>query len=129
MLLALLLLLAPAAGLTGHPVLVAQTPEPQIYRVEFRPRLQAFGYTGELRLFVSHDGYVNGTYRADTGGHMGTVRGGHQGNRLWFDVQTLGGLHVEATMKGAGMSGVAAPTGMSNQEYIFTATPEGAPPG
>jgi hypothetical protein len=127
MLLALLLLLAPMSDVPGHSSSIAQAPAPQAYRVEFRPRLQAFGYTGELKIFVSSDGYVNGTYRADTGGHLGIVRGGHQGNRVWFDVETLGGLHVEATMKNGAMSGIAAPTGMGDRQYIFTATPEALP--
>ena len=107
---------------------IAQTASPmQAYHVQFRPRLQAFGYTGELKLYFSSDGYVNGTYRPDTGGRLESVRGGRQGDRIWFDVPTLGGLHVEATMKDSGMSGVASGSGMSVKDYIFTAKPEASP--
>jgi hypothetical protein len=106
---------------------LAQTPGTHAYHVQFRPRLEAFGFTGELTLTLSDKGYVNGTYRADSGGTLKPVHGGYRGDQIWFDVPTLGGLHVEATMKNEAMSGVAAPTGTSTRQYIFTATPEASP--
>lgn len=127
MLLALVLaLLAPMHPV--HAALVADaSPAPQSYRTQLRPRFQAFGYTGELKLIFSSDGYVNGTYRPDTGGRLTMVRGGRQGKHIWFDLPTLGGVHVEATIDDSGITGVGSALGPSNREYIFTATPESSP--
>lgn len=120
MLLALLLSVAPVAQTTAPP---------QTYRVQVRPRFDAIGYTGELKLWISSDGYVIGTYRPDTGGTLESVRGGHQGDRLWLDIPALGGLHVEATIgRDGALTGLASSSGTRGKVYVFTAVPEKRPP-
>lgn len=115
MLLALLLLIAP----------VAQTaPAPQTYRVEIHPRFDPAGFAGELKLWVSSNGYVNGLYRPDTGGGLANVRGARQGTHMWLDIPALGRLHVEATVDQYGaITGMGSFAGRS-EIYIFTAKPE-----
>lgn len=115
MLLALLLLIAPVAQ---------TTPAPQVYRVDIHPRFDPVGSTGELKLWVSSDGYVNGLYRPDTGGSLENVRGGRQGTHLWLDIPALGGLHVEATVDQKGALSGTASSNSSRKVYIFTAKPE-----
>lgn len=114
--------------LSAPHVRVAAAPVPQVYRAEFRPRFQAFGYAGRLTLYVSPDGYISGTYRPQSGGGITTVRGGREGDRVWFDVQTLGGVHVEGHVNGRGViTGIGTPLGPQNRTYVFTATPQPSP--
>ncbi|HTU71352.1 MAG TPA: hypothetical protein VMF11_13665 [Candidatus Baltobacteraceae bacterium] len=123
MILALLLALVHPA-----PALVAQAaPVVKRYHTEIRPRFQAFGYTGEMQITIQN-GYVNGTYRPDTGGRLETVRGGRQGSDIWFDIATLGGVHIAGKMKPDGsIIGYGAPLGPKAGQYVFTATPEASP--
>ena len=126
MLLALLLALV-------HPSLtttVAQTspaPPLQVYRTYIRPRFESFGYAGEMRITISN-GYVNGTYRPDTGGTLTPVHGGSQGSDIWFDIATLGSIHIQGKVNGDGtITGYGAPSGLSGTQYVFTAKPESSP--
>ncbi|MGA8839092.1 MAG: hypothetical protein WBG27_06435 [Candidatus Aquilonibacter sp.] len=126
MLLALLLALV-------HPTLttaVAQAPPAptlQVYRTYIRPRFESFGYAGELRITITN-GYVNGTYRPDTGGTLVPVHGGSQGSDIWFDIATLGRVHIQGTIKGDGtITGYGLPSGPSGKQYVFTAKPEASP--
>ncbi|HEY5341883.1 MAG TPA: hypothetical protein VIK27_12715 [Candidatus Aquilonibacter sp.] len=124
----LALMLALLAPLHAAPIMPTDaTPSPQVYRTLIRGRFEAFGYSGVMRLHFSDDGYVNGTYRPDSGGGIGTVRGGHQGKRIWLDIATLGGIHVEATLDHGVIKGVAAPLGPQATQYVFTATPQPSP--
>jgi hypothetical protein len=121
MLLALLLALI-------HPAIVQTvavddaSPPPYVYHTYIRGRFQSFGYAGELRFTISN-GYVTGTYRPDTGGTLTTVHGGSQGSRIWFDIATLGGVHINATMDASGeIKGMGSST-TGGQQWVFTATP------
>jgi hypothetical protein len=98
------------------------------YQTYIHPRFDPFGYAGELRIAVRDDGVVRGTYRAQDGGDLKQVNGGRQGSKIWFDIATLGGLHIEGTVKPDGsISGMAVPLGMDPKQYVFTATPESNP--
>jgi hypothetical protein len=98
------------------------------YHTYLRPRFESFGYAARMTITISSDGYVNGTYRPQNGGGIDTVRGGRQGNKIWFDIGTLGGVHVEGTVDDSGaISGLASPLGPRNKTYVFTADPESSP--
>ncbi len=126
MLLALLLALVHPS-LTSAVAQATPTPTTLTYRTYIRPRFESFGYAGEMRITIV-DGYVNGTYRPDTGGTLTPVRGGSQGSDIWFDIATLGGVHIQGTVKGDGtITGVGAPAGPSGKQYVFTAKPEASP--
>jgi hypothetical protein len=119
------LLIALIHPVLSSPVVLAQAaPEVHVYRTQIRPRLEAFGYTGVMRLTFSTNGYVNGTYRPDTGGRVTTVHGGRQGSKVWLDIATLGGIHIEGTVKGGVITGYGAPLGPGATQYAFTATPQ-----
>jgi hypothetical protein len=111
-----------------HPAIVQTvavddaTAQPYAYQTYIRGRFDSFGYAGELRFTISN-GYVIGTYRPDTGGTLTTVRGGSKGSDIWFDIATLGGLHINATMEADGtMKGMGSSTA-SPRQWVFTATP------
>jgi hypothetical protein len=110
-----------------HAMVATNAPDTHVYRTLIRERFEAFGYTGLLRLHFSKDGYVSGTYEPESGGQIGTVRGGHQGKRVWFDLPTLGGIHVEASFDRGVIKGVATPLGPQAKQYDFTATPRTSP--
>lgn len=119
-----LLLAVVHAGLA--PAAVAQaTPAPRLaYRTYIRPRFESFGYAGELRISIVN-GYVNGTYRPDTGGTLTQVHGGSQGSDIWLDVATLGRVHIQGKIESDGaITGMGAPSGGGATQYVFTATPE-----
>ena len=120
MLLALLLaLIHPAAVQT---VAVDNASPPYAYHMYVRGRFDAFGYGGELRFTITN-GYVTGTYRPDTGGTLTTVHGGSQGSHIWFDIATLGGLHIDGTMQSNGaIKGMGSSTA-GGKQWVFTATP------
>lgn len=126
-----LLLAVVHSGITSASArAVAQaTPAPlQAYHTYIRPRFQSFGYAGELRISIVN-GYVNGTYRPDTGGTLTQVHGGSQGSDIWFDIPTLGGIHIQGTIAGDGsITGLGAPLGPEAKQYVFTAEPEASPP-
>ena len=105
-------------------ILAQTSPAIHDYRVQFRSRMTAGVTTGELKLTFLNDGYVNGTYRPDSGGLWRPIHGGYKGNQIWF---TISGLYVQATMTDSGISGVAASTGVGRRQYLFTATPEASP--
>jgi hypothetical protein len=127
MLLALLLALVHPA-LASTIAQVPPAPPPQVYRTYIRPRFESFGYAGEMRITISN-GYVNGTYRPDTGGTLTPVRGGSQGSDIWLDIATLGRIHIQGKIKSDGtITGYGAPSGPSGKQYVFTAKPESTPP-
>jgi hypothetical protein len=111
------------------PAVVAQTtPAPQrVYQTYIRPRFQSFGYAGELRIWIVN-GYVTGTYRAQTGGTLTQVHGGSQGSDIWLDIATLGGVHIQGKVQSDGsITGLGAPLGPEARQYVFTAEPETSP--
>lgn len=127
MLLALLLALVHPA-LTSTVAQAAPAPAVQVYRTYIRPRFESFGYAGEMRITIVN-GYVNGTYRPDTGGTLTSVRGGSQGSDIWLDIATLGRVHIQGKIKSDGtITGYGAPSGPSGKQYVFTAKPEASPP-
>ncbi|HTX55592.1 MAG TPA: hypothetical protein VMD47_00675 [Candidatus Acidoferrales bacterium] len=120
MLLAMLLVLTHAAA----PKAVADTTPARhfVYHTYLRERFQSFGVAGELRFTIAN-GYVNGTYRPDTGGGVYPVRGGEQGDHIWFDISRLN-VHVEGTMHADGtIAAMGTPLGQGAQQYVFTASP------
>lgn len=110
-----------------HPALapmiaVEDASLPQTYHTYIRGRFDSFGYAGELRFTITN-GYVTGTYRPETGGTVTTVHGGTKGTTIWFDIATLGGLHVNATMGSDGeIKGMGSST-TGGKQWVFTATP------
>jgi len=123
----LALLLAVVHPAIAGAVAQATPPPVLVYRTYIRPRFESFGYAGELRITIVN-GYVNGTYRPDTGGSLTSVRGGSQGSDIWLDIATLGRIHIQGTLKSDGtISGVGVPLGSSTKQYVFTATPESSP--
>ncbi len=121
MLFALLLLFAsPRHAL---PAVVAETTPSRSYHTYIRRRYQAFGYAGELTIRV-RDGYVHGTYRPESGGRLSTVTGGTDGKHIWFDLATLGGIHVNAAYEGERIVGSGVSHG--THTWVFTATPNGS---
>jgi len=125
MLLALLLALVHP----GNAFTIAQAaPAPvQAYRTYLRPRFESFGYAGELRITIV-DGYVNGTYRPDTGGTLAQAHGGSQGSDIWLDIPILGRVHIQGKIGSDGsITGYGASAGPSGKQYVFTATPEASP--
>jgi hypothetical protein len=121
MLLAMLLaLIHPAIVQT---VAVDDTSATQhVYQTYLRGRFQSFGYSGVLR-FRIQDGFVNGTYRPDTGGTLTQVHGGVKGSNIWFDIATLGGMHVNATMQADGSIRGMGSSRTGGGQWVFTATP------
>jgi hypothetical protein len=111
----------------GTQTVAQATPQVQVYHTQIRGRFEAFGYTGVMRLTFSANGYVNGTYRPDTGGRLTTVHGGRQGSKIWLDIATLGGIHIEGTLQNGVISGYGAPLGPKNKQYAFTATLQSSP--
>lgn len=98
------------------------------YQTYLRPRFESFGYAARMTLTVSRDGYVNGTYRPQSGGGIDTVRGGRRGDKIWFDIAAFGGVHVEGAVDDSGaISGLASALGPRSKTYVFTATPESSP--
>jgi hypothetical protein len=124
MLLALLLaLIHPAIVQT---VAIDDASLPYAYHTYIRGRFDSFGYSGELRFAIAN-GYVTGTYRPDTGGTITTVHGGSQGSRIWLDIATLGGVHINATMESNGaIKGMGSST-TGGKQWVFTATPLPSP--
>jgi hypothetical protein len=125
MLLAILLaLFHPAQNTTT--IAVNDTSVPYVYHTYVRGRFDSFGYGGQMRFRITN-GFVNGTYRPDTGGGLAVVSGGTQGSRIWFDIATLGGLHINGTMEADGtIKGLGSSTSSSKQ-WVFTATPLPSP--
>jgi hypothetical protein len=124
MLLAILLALFHPAQITT--IAVNDTSVPYVYHTYVRGRYDAFGYGGQMRFTITN-GFVTGTYRPDTGGGLATVHGGTQGSRIWFDIATLGGLHINGTMEADGtIKGLGSSTSSSKQ-WVFTATPLPSP--
>ncbi len=100
--------------------------------MQITQRFHAIGYTGVLNIRI-HDGYVNGTYTPDTGGSPTFVTGGTKGSRIWLDLHTLGGIHVEAHTDGDRLLGLGTslePRMGRMRSWTFTATPltTGDPP-
>jgi hypothetical protein len=127
MLCALLLAVVHAAS---APSVVAQATPATLtgYRTYIHPRFDPFGYAGELRIAIVN-GYVIGTYRADTGGTLTRVLGGSQGPDIWLDIPTLGGIHIQGRVQDDGsITGLGAQLGPSGKQYVFTAKPEVSPP-
>jgi len=122
------LLLAVVHSATVAPAIAQATPAPPAaYRTYIRPRFESFGYAGELRITIVN-GYVNGTYRPDTGGSLSHVQGGSQGSDIWLDIPTLGGIHIQGRVQSDGsITGLGAPLGPSAKQYVFTAKPEASP--
>jgi hypothetical protein len=120
MLLALLLALIHPAIVPTIAVDDASTQH--VYQTYIRGRFQSFGYSGVLR-FRIQDGFVNGTYRPDTGGTLTTVHGGVNGSNIWFDIATLGGVHINATMQTDGSIRGMGSSRTGGQQWVFTATP------
>ena len=115
----LLALIHPAIVQT---VAVDSASAPYAYHTYIRGRFDSFGYAGELRFTISN-GYVTGTYRAETGGTVTPVHGGSQGSQIWFDIATLGGVHINATMQSNGtIKGMGSSTA-DGKQWVFTATP------
>ncbi|HUA09656.1 MAG TPA: hypothetical protein VMA98_10300 [Candidatus Acidoferrales bacterium] len=111
-----------------HALLLAVIHSGVLYHTYIRPRFESFGYGAEMRLTIDDGGYVNGTYRTDTGGHLSSVHGGTKGSHIWFDIATLGGIHIEGTMKGDGsIQGLGSSLGAGGKQWVFTATPEVSP--
>jgi hypothetical protein len=110
-----------------HPALapmiaVDDASLPQTYHTYIRGRFDSFGYAGELRFTITN-GYVTGTYRPETGGTVMPVHGGSKGTTIWFDIATLGGLHINATMGSDGaIKGMGSST-TGGKQWVFTATP------
>lgn len=122
MLFALLLSLIHPAPITTVAVENNAVAQPYAYHMYVRGRFESFGYGGELRFTISN-GYVTGTYRPDTGGTVTTVHGGNQGSHFWFDIGTLGGLHVDGTLQSNGsIKGMGSST-TGGKQWVFTATP------
>ncbi len=120
MLFALLLtLIHPAIVQT---VAVEDASLPYAYHTYIRGRFDSFGFAGELRFTISN-GYVTGTYRPETGGTLTQVHGGSKGTNIWFDIATLGGVHINATMEASGaIKGMGSSTA-DGKQWVFTATP------
>jgi hypothetical protein len=120
MLLAILLALIHPAVITT--VAVDDAGVPHAYHTYIRGRFDSFGYGGELRFMITN-GYVTGTYRPDTGGTVTTVHGGRKGSQIWFDIATLGNLHINATLESNGaIKGMGSST-TGGKQWVFTATP------
>jgi hypothetical protein len=120
MLFALLLMLIHPASVTT--VAVDDASLPQVYHTYIRGRFESFGYAGELRFTITN-GYVVGTYRPETGGTPTTVHGGSKGSQIWFDIATLGNVHIDATMERNGeIKGMGSSTA-GGKQWVFTATP------
>jgi hypothetical protein len=119
MLLALLLAFGP------QPAVVAVTTQvTTTYQTYLRPRYESYGYSGTLTLRISSDGIVNGTYRPDSGSPFpSAVTGGVDGSKIWLDIPTLGGVHIEGTIKNGRIDGLG-PSRASNRNYVFSATPK-----
>ena len=118
MILALLLLLVQPTAPATPPTL----PRNAAYRTEIRERYAAFGYTGVMRLRIAN-GYVNGTYRPDSGGTITPLSGGTDGSHIWFDLETLGGVHVEAHLEHGKIVGLGSSRYGRLRTWVFTATP------
>ena len=100
-----------------------------VYHTYIRPRFESFGYSAEMRLTIDDQGNVNGTYRTDTGGHLTSVHGSAKGSQIWFDLATLGGVHIEGTIRGDGsIQGYGSQLGPSSKQWVFTATPASPSP-
>ncbi len=124
MLFAMLLALIHSASLPTVAVDDASTP--YAYHTYVRGRFDSFGYGGELRFTISN-GFVVGTYRPDTGGGVAPVRGGSKGSSIWFDIDTLGGLHINATMEADGSIKGMGASRTGSKQWVFTATPLQSP--
>jgi len=120
----LLAILLAFGGIPARPATaVAVTLHPTTYRTEIRPRFEAWGYNGTMTLWSSN-GYIHGTYRADSGDStLVTCSGGRSGAKIWLDIPTLGDLHIEAHFDGRVITGLGT-TRSGNKQYVFTATPE-----
>jgi hypothetical protein len=72
-------------------------------------RLRAGEYDGRLRLSVTPNGIISGSYQDGSGGLPSSVVGGVTAGKLWIDIA---GTHFVGTMNGATIdawsSGVAA---------------------
>lgn len=124
MLLAILLALIHPAPDTV--IALDNTSVPYVYHTYVRGRFDSFGYSGEMRFTIAN-GFVTGTYRPDTGGTITTVHGGTEASRIWFDIATLGGLHINATMEADGtIKGMGSSTA-DGKQWVFTATPLQSP--
>jgi hypothetical protein len=92
-----------------------------VFHTYLHPQFDPFGVSGEMRLTIDK-GYVNGTYRGDSGGLIRRVLGGVDGKQIWFDYD---GYHIEGTLNADGsISGVGTQLAAGRQTYTFTATPE-----
>ena len=121
MLLALLLAIIHPAPITT--VAVENTTAPLVFHTYVRGRFQSFGYGGEMRITIT-DGFVNGSYRPDTGGTRTTVHGGTQGSNIWLDIATLGGLRINGTMDANGTIRGMGSSRTGGEQWVFTATPQ-----
>ena len=101
-----------------------------VFHTYVHDRLATYGYGGELKLSISERGYVSGTYRPETDGSLSPVSGARQGSEIWFDLRTLGGIHVEGTIEPDGsIAGIGTPLGIGtpSRQWVFSATPEATP--
>lgn len=124
----LALLLAVAQPTVAQPLTVAAstvtTSGPTTYQTYLRPRFQSFGYSGTLTLWISSNGIVHGTYRPDSGSLVpGSVTGGTDGSKIWLDIPTLGGVHIEGKMDKKGVITGLGPSRTGDHAYVLTATP------
>jgi hypothetical protein len=124
MLFAILLALIHPAPVTT--IAVDNTSAPLVYHTYVRARFQSFGYGGQMRITITN-GFVNGTYRPDTGGTLTTVHGGTQGSNIWLDIATLGGLRINGTMAADGSIKGMGSSRTSSTAWVFTATPLPSP--
>jgi hypothetical protein len=122
MLLAMLLtLIHPASVTTVALDATSATSGPYVYTTYVRGRFDAWGYSGIMRFTITN-GFVTGTYRPDTGGSTTTVHGGVDGSRIWFDIATLGGLHINGTRDPSGAIRGMGSSRTGGKQWVFTAT-------
>jgi hypothetical protein len=88
--------LALAAALAPSPTLATDvsTVSYDLTTRQYDP-MTAGEFDGRMRLRVSSDGIVSGTYM-DTEGHISGVSGGMTGPKIWLKIgdRAAGGLHI-----------------------------------
>lgn len=110
------------------PSPAAALEQARTYRTYVHERFQSFGYAGTLQLRYEN-GYIQGTYRPDTGGGIEPVSGGYKGTKVWLDFRMLNQLHVEGTIeKNGDISGIGASLSAKNSlQYVFNAKQQANP--
>lgn len=117
---------AAAAGMLAALALPASTlaattttAQTQQYTIptKLTDRYHAGEYDGLLRLRISPDGIVQGTYQPSDGGIVG-VTGGLDGKQIWLDIGSgIRALHVTGTFRNGVLETTASIPGPDLYEF------------